>query len=153
MKQFLITLLVLLSFTTNVLADPPPAIPPGPDKIVVVKKGQEAPFDGQLFDNPTALRWGNWLEYYRFRQALDQETYKEMDTAKSAYYKDIISINEKKYNDVTALQKKAIVELEKKAAEPDPWYESFEFGFGMGILAAGLVFSLSILAVTQINKD
>ena len=60
--------------------------PAGDDKIVVIKKGEAAPFTGQLYDDDTALRWAVWLQQYKGRYAIDlkaeQETCKvELDHA------------------------------------------------------------------------
>lgn len=73
------------------LAEPPlPApqvvtYPPGDDKIVVVKKGETAPYTGQLFEDNTALRWAVWLQQYRERYGLDLKAEQDRCTAKLAY--------------------------------------------------------------------
>jgi len=47
--------------------------PPGEDRIVVVHKGDAAPFTGQLYDDNTAVRWAIWLQQYKGRYSLDMQ--------------------------------------------------------------------------------
>ena len=47
--------------------------PPGDDKIVVVRKGEAAPFTGQLYDDNTAVRWAIWLQQYKERYSIDMK--------------------------------------------------------------------------------
>lgn len=42
----------------------PPRIPAGDDRIVALRRGEPAPFDGQLLDTDTAIRWTYRLEWY-----------------------------------------------------------------------------------------
>ena len=51
--------------------------PPGDDQIVVLKKGDPAPFTGQLYDDATALRWAVWLQQYKGRYAIDLQAAQE----------------------------------------------------------------------------
>jgi hypothetical protein len=67
-------------FPAVALAEPPqlPApqvvtYPPGDDKITVVRKGDQAPYTGQLFEDNTALRWAVWLQQYKTRYGLDMK--------------------------------------------------------------------------------
>lgn len=71
-------LLVVLTLSATGLAEesklPTPQVltyPPGDDKIAVVRKGEVAPYTGQLFEDNTALRWAVWLQQYRTRYGLD----------------------------------------------------------------------------------
>jgi hypothetical protein len=65
MKRLIYALLIsaaFLFFAFPAGAQPLTAVPPGEDQIFVVAKGQPAPVQGQLFDTPTAIRWGNYLQ-------------------------------------------------------------------------------------------
>lgn len=56
--------------------------PPGDDKIVVVHKGDPAPFTGQLYDDSTAVRWAVWLQQYKGRYAIDMKAAEEVCSVK-----------------------------------------------------------------------
>lgn len=82
-------LVVGLLLPSIALADPPslpvPQVvtyPPGDDKIVVVRKGEVAPFTGQLFDDATALRWAVWLRQYKDRYGLDMQAERDSCSVK-----------------------------------------------------------------------
>lgn len=71
-------LIASVFYATNALAQEAPApqvvtYPPGEDRIVVVHKGDAAPFTGQLYDDNTAVRWAIWLQQYKGRYALDMK--------------------------------------------------------------------------------
>ena len=68
--------LVALALFMSTTATASPAltpIPPGEDKIEPITQGQVSPFSGQVFDNKTALRWGNYLQQCKVRLELDPE--------------------------------------------------------------------------------
>lgn len=56
--------------------------PPGDDKIVVVHKGDPAPYTGQLYDDNTAVRWAIWLQQYKGRYAIDLKAATDTCTVK-----------------------------------------------------------------------
>lgn len=69
-------LTVALLITTHVAAQEAPVMqvvtyPPGDDKITVLRKGDAAPYTGQLYDDNTSVRWAIWLQQYKGRYALD----------------------------------------------------------------------------------
>lgn len=154
MKRLLPALLVL-SLSSQALADPPApvkSIPPGEDKIVIIRKDEKAPFSGQLFDTDTAIRWGNWLEQYRFRLELDKETQDSIHQAQINYLNQVIKIEQEKYKETTEVQRQTIMELEKKAAEPDPWYESFQTGLVVGVVCTVVVGGIAVALVNTASK-
>jgi hypothetical protein len=152
MKRFLPALLSVLLVSQSVQAEPIRSIPPGDDKIAPLKKGEDAPFDGQLFDTNTAIRWGNWLEQYRVRIELDKETQQLIHQAQINYLNQVIKIEQDQYKQVTDVQREKIQELEKKAAEGEPWYESFQTGMVVGALATVIVVGLSVGIVSATSK-
>lgn len=71
-------LVAVLLMSAQVTAQEAPAFqvvtyPPGDDKITVVRKGDAAPYTGQLYDDNTAVRWAIWLQQYKGRYALDMK--------------------------------------------------------------------------------
>lgn len=150
-------LLILLFSSTARAAEPtlPPIepIPAGEDKIVAVAAGEKAPFDGQLFDNDTALRWGNWLIQYKSRYELDLKLKDDLLKLKLEY-KDSLSKIEHERNEAltTDLTKRldrsetARITAEDEARNPSFW-KSLEFGLILGVLAtAGGIIAVSLSA-------
>jgi hypothetical protein len=134
------------------------AIPEGADKIVVVRKGSPAPFDGQLFDNPTALRWGNWLLQYKFRLASDvgyEQTLRQLD---GKMWEQRLLIADEKYKTVTLDYQKQVAALNesivKYRTELDnpPWYKSPWFGFTLGVVTTGACIGLGAYALRSATK-
>lgn len=138
MRATAITLvLCAAAIATDAAATDPPvqAIPPGDDKIVVVTQGQPAPFTGQLFDNNTAVRWGNWLQQYKFRLTLDVDTQKKLDSIQLDLLTKKLELEREQYRQVTSDYQIQVATLQEELRNP-PWYKSPWFGFGCGIVAS-----------------
>lgn len=116
------------------------SIPPGDDKIVVVREGDKAPFTGQLFDNATALRWANWLQQYKAMMPLLEQRDDKVCHAKLEYSDIVLKLEQKKSEAIEkdlrvrlVVAEKARVKAEHDAAHP-AWYATPWFGFGVGIV-------------------
>ena len=127
-------------------------IPAGEDKIVGVKEGEKAPFTGQLFDPPTALRWANWLQQYKLRLAIEREMQQKVCSAEIELANRRVTIEQEKNKSVTEDLKKTvgvrdarIVDLEKAADNP-PFFKTFWFGAVVGVVATGTLFGLGVYA-------
>jgi hypothetical protein len=137
--------LLLCSFATAASAQQPPvdvpvipAIPDGKDQHVYVPKGQPAPYDGFLFDGPTAARWGNWLVMWKERYRIDIQQERQVCGARVTLEQDRLKIEQAR-NAAVLAQYREQLELERKKNDR-PWYRSFEFGAGGGAAATiGLV--------------
>lgn len=66
--------------------------PPGEDKIAVIRKGDPAPYTGQLFEDNTALRWAVWLQQYKARYGLDMKAEQDSCQIKLQHTADLASI-------------------------------------------------------------
>jgi hypothetical protein len=125
-------------------------IPTGEDKIVPLRKGEMAPFDGQFFDNNTALRWGNWLSQYKFRLKLDVDYQKKLGDADVELWKKKYDLEENRYMVVTGDYQKQVAKLENDVAKykdealNPPWYRTTTFGFILGVVATGAVIGLGV---------
>jgi hypothetical protein len=128
-------------------AEPLKDIPPGEDKIVPVKEGEKAPYGGQLFDNPTALRWANWLQQYKVRLHEDVELSEkrcaaDMDAAQARY-----AITQRVLERQIAQQAVVIQRQDEQLAKPQPWYTTWWFGAIAGsAITAGAVGSIVYFA-------
>lgn len=161
MKPFLVMLLVLVQLATASRAfagsDAPPlpieTIPPGEDKIVPLRKGEAAPFEGQLFDNNTSLRWAFWLQQYKHRLGADVRLEREACRAETKYRGAILVVEQKKAADIekdlmARLQRseKARLVAEEEARSP-AWYKTTWFGVVLGVAGTSAAVALSVWAV------
>ena len=141
--------------------DPPAAlppiqtIPPGDDVITPLRKGQAAPFTGQLFDSNTALRWGNWLQQYKYRLQWDVEKQVSVCRVEKTYRDELLAAEEKRAGAVekdltTRLERseQARLDAEEEARNP-PWYSTTTFGVVIGVVATAVVFGVAVAAVNS----
>ncbi len=138
MHRYAVILAALL-VTRPALAEPPRvrSIPEGPDVITAVRKGEPAPYAGQLFDPATALRFVNWIEQYRALVRIEEETQRALREAEVNLWRQKFDASEAKYKVVVEADQKALAELRTKADRPfydSPW---FGLALGVGLTAAG----------------
>jgi hypothetical protein len=119
-------------------ADEVQTIPPGEDVIVVVHKGDSAPFTGQLFDNATSVRWALWLQQYKQLLTLHDAHSKAVCQADLDHERALQTIDAKQaqivHDDLKARLLKT--ETERQALEHPPWYSSGLFLFTLGAVSA-----------------
>lgn len=141
-----LTAVVLLSLVPRLAQADPPAplvpVPPGEDKIEVVKKDAPAPFTGQLYENATALRWANYLQQCRFRLQADVELQKKVDQAETDYQKRLVAIEQEKYAHVVADLEAKNKRLQLEQADP-PFYRTVWFGVVTGAVTMALAVGLA----------
>jgi hypothetical protein len=123
-------------------ADPPAveAVPPGDDQIVVVHAGDKAPFTGQLFDQPTALRWANWMQQYRtlLKVTVDHDT--QVCDAKLLYDSTVMTAEKVKTDGVEKDLRDRLTKTDAARAQAQydadhpTWYKSVWFGVGVGVV-------------------
>lgn len=147
-----LALCVMLS-STAVYAQPVEAIPPGDDVIVAIKKGVQAPFDGQLFSSETALRWANWLKQFRARLELDVKRANDVCEVEKGYRDSLLVIERERAASVERdlqdrLKASEAARLRAEEAMRDPaFYKTPEFGVIIGVVATAAVFALSVWAI------
>ncbi|HNC99648.1 MAG TPA: hypothetical protein PKW90_26200 [Myxococcota bacterium] len=113
-------------------------IPPGPDRIIPLKEGAVVPYEGLLFDPPTALRWGNWLKQYKLRLAEDVELQRKIGEADVRATERRMQLQIDLASQEANAQRQRATELEKRLLDP-PWYRTVWFGATLGVVgAAGL---------------
>ena len=136
---------------------PTPSIvtyPPGADNITGVKKGEPAPYAGQLFDDATALRYAMWLEQYKLRYGTDlqaqQETCKVL-VAREGVYRAIEAErnakSEKDLRDRLMAAEKARFAAEETLRNPPIWKEP-GFWYGAGVVTT----VVAVVAVSVTRK-
>lgn len=138
---FALILSALIALVSVARAETPAAPGSGSDNIVSLKKGAPAPFSGQLFDTPTAIRWGLWVKNYRELSAAEATKARGICEADLTYKDDLLKIEQDKTTTLTTDLKKRLldadttrVKLQYELDHP-PWYTSAWFGFGIGAIS------------------
>lgn len=134
-------------------------IPPGKDIILRVGKGEKVPFDGQLFDNVTALRWGNYLEQYRLRLQLCHQQQQQLSSIDQVYF-DAMLASERKaskrvVDDLEARLHRVEdqnAKLQGELSKGPPWYNTRSFGIGIGVVGTVAVVALSAWALSSVSR-
>lgn len=120
--------LMLLAADAAKAADPIEDIPPGPDEIVGVRKGQAVPFDGQLFGDDTALRWANWLKQYKLRLRVDVREQQQLCAVRVDAMQKLI--------DTEVMHRRKLeqaYEVKLSEVTNPPWYKSPTFYVVIGV--------------------
>lgn len=138
-------------------APPVQDIPPGEDRVVPVREGEKAPFTGQLFDQPTALRWGNWLLQYKYRLEWDVQREQQVYRVETGYRDRLLEVEKQRAAKVEAdlierLQRseEARLKAEEEARNP-AWYNTRTFGMAVGVVSTVGIMALSIWALEARN--
>lgn len=132
----LFCLLSILAWPVGSLAQeaaPLTPVPPGDDKILPLRAGDPAPVSGQLFDTPTALRWGNYLEQCRVRLTSDVVFQRKVDQAQITYLSSVLDAERKQYLTVTGDYQKQVAQLQTELRNP-PFYSTVWFGTVLGVV-------------------
>jgi hypothetical protein len=123
--------LALLLVPRFALADPLPLtpVPKGEDRMSAIAQGQVAPYAGELFDTPTALRWANYLHQCKYRLEADVEFQKKLDDADRKGIETVLAAEREKYRLVTH-----DFETRLAKAEDPPFYKNVWFGLTLGVV-------------------
>jgi len=147
--------MLLVLFTSAAAAQVPPieSVPKGEDKIAILREGQKAPYAGQLFDPSTALRWGNWLQQYKYRLKWDVQRAQSLCEAETTYRDELLKAEERRALTVEMDLRSRLVASEKERLRVEEllrnpaWYTTRTFGVVTGVVATVGVFALSVWAI------
>lgn len=135
------------------LIPPLAVLPPGDDKIVALRLKEPAPFDGQLFDQDTAIRWGMWLQQWEERYKADMAREKNLCRVNASYQSGVslaaaerAKTVEKDLNERLLRSEAARVKAEYELYHPG-FFASSGFYYGLGVVTTGALVGLSIWAV------
>jgi hypothetical protein len=112
-------------------------IPAGEDKIVPMKKNEPSPFEGQLFDNDTALRWANWLVQYKQLVKTNAALQKRLCEIDVNLANRKLEIEQEKNNKIVPDLEAKLAKATNEAEHP-PFYRTFWFGATVGVTVASL---------------
>lgn len=121
--------------------------PPGEDKIVVVRKGDPAPYTGQLFEDNTALRWAVWLQQYRARYGLDMKAEQDSCRVRLEHGAELAAIEGDRTDKIEADLRQRLKEvdaqrlkLEEELRNPGFFKQpGFWYGVGVGTTIVAVV--------------
>lgn len=159
-RAFFVASLFSLAALAEVTPLPAPQVvtyPPGDDKVVVVKKGDPAPYQGQLFDDNTALRWAMWLQQYKARYGLDMKA--EQDTCKvkldhagalAGIEAERASKVEEEFRGRLAATEAQRIKLEEELRNPGFFKQpGFWYGLGVGTTIVAVVATAYVVHETK----
>lgn len=152
----ILTILLALLVATTAVAQPPtpPRTPEGDDRIVLVRRGEPAPFDGRLFDTDTAIRWTLRLEWYdrevtrQYQLRLDSIAVTEanyqlrLDLVEDSYGREIAGLRE---------DLRAVADDLAEASDPG-FFRSARGGFILGVLACVLVAAAGLGVAAGVSR-
>lgn len=146
-----VLLLVLLPANALAQAAPLEPVPPGDDVILPVKKGDTVPLAGQLFDQATAIRWGNYLQQCKMRLVADVELQKKVDDAQITYLNQVLALEREKYNQVVTDYRLRLGKAEAEVLSP-PFYKTVWFGVTLGVVTTLLLSIATGYVLSAVSK-
>lgn len=158
MKYRAFVSVLLLSSVAAAQTPPIVTVPAGKDRITPLKLDEPAPYSGQLFDPPTALRWANWLKQYKLRLRVDVERERESCSTKIKYEREV---KKAEVNRARAIEKDLKVRLQRSEqarlkAEHElrnpPWYRATWFGVSVGVVGTAALFGLSAWTIGALKE-
>jgi len=159
-SSILIASLLLTSLSVAQEAPSPQVVtyPPGEDKIVVVHKGDAAPFTGQLYDDSTAVRWAVWLQQYKGRYAIDMKAAEDVCSVKLSTAEKLAAIAAERDAAVhaDAVQRLTASETARLKAEEElrhpAFFERPAVWFAVGVLSTVAVTVSTAYLVNAASK-
>lgn len=154
-------LVAVLLLTSVVSAQAAPVVvtyPPGDDKIVVVHKGDAAPFTGQLYDDQTALRWAIWLQQYKGRYALDLKAEQDTCAVEQEHSAQVSKIDSDRDAAVNADLTKRLQASEAASAKLQDslnhpsFFKDPNFWFGVGVITSLVTVLVTAAAIHKTQQ-
>lgn len=135
-----------------------PDFPPGDDQITALGVNDRAPFAGQLFSTDTAIRWGFRLQALRLRLDVEVDRARSLCVADMELVQRKLELEQERsafqlklLQEAVDASQRTIEDLSTRLAEGTPWYETWGFGFGMGVLAAAILTGLTAWVLTSLD--
>lgn len=134
----------------------PPDIPPGEDRIEALSSGERAPFTGMLLETDTAIRWTNRLRWWRetFQLRL-REQGEILDAVRSSHATEVSVLRGSYEREIEGLRQDlrstmALYERQLARYRNPPFYETWGFAFGMGVVIVGVIVGVTAGVVASL---
>jgi hypothetical protein len=114
------------------------------DEVVPLAEGEVAPFDGQLFPTELAIRIGFRIENLQLRLQADVRRAEEICQAHRDHDAELLRLEQERRDFEIEQLRTTVQEQAEEIARPTPWYRSWGFAFGMGIVASVLLVGGSV---------
>lgn len=155
MKMSWAVLCTVLLLATRVAAQDvrAPAEPPGDDVMTDLAVGARAPYAGILLDTDTAIRWRNYMTWYRAELALtlrerdaastivEESHARELEALRLSYTREIDGLRADLREQATAFA---------AANQPPEFWQTGSFGFAMGVVVSVLLVGAAALLFTTL---
>lgn len=137
----------------ELLARQPALVPPGDDRIELVRQGEQVPFTGQLFDSHTALRWANRLVQLGELRAVDYTALTDWCQVQVDHQVDLRNADRALAHAVSTDLKARLLQLEQRNADlaNPPFWENPWFAFAMGVVVTGVVGGLGVWGISSLD--
>jgi hypothetical protein len=133
--RVLTTILISLTIAvpTAALAEEAPA---DGGEVVPIAEGEPAPFAGQLFPTELAIRMGFRIENLQLRLEVDVEQATALCQVHRDFDAQVLQLEQERRQFEIEQLRDTVQEQAEEIATPIPWYRTWAFGFGMGILGS-----------------
>jgi hypothetical protein len=138
-------------------APTPPDVPPGEDRIESLTLRAPAPFAGMLLDTDTAIRWTHRLEWYRAELQLQLRTSSSiLEAERRSHGTELTLTRESFEREITGLREDLRTQATRYEEElarlraPEPFWESWGFAFGMGVVLVGAIVGVTAGVVASL---
>ena len=107
--------------------------------------GEPAPYNGQLYDNETAMRWANWLRMWRKQYEIDMNASMQTCAVDKKGLTLKLDLERKKYEDTSKVYQSEIDKL-NATINSKAWYSNPWAAAGLG--AVGALVATTAVALT-----
>lgn len=130
-----------------------PDVPPGDDVIEHLALHAPAPVEGMLMDMDTSIRWTHRIEWYRAELQLQHRMRVTLlDAERRSHAVELQLTTDSMQREIDGLRQdirtQAATAAQQLAQARDrPFYDSFGFGFIMGVVVTGLLVGLTAIII------
>jgi hypothetical protein len=113
-------------------------------EVVPVAEGEPAPFAGQLFPTELAIQMGFRIENLQLRLEADVARAESLCQAYRDHDAELLRLEQERRQFEIEQLRDTVQEQAEEIATPIPWYRTWAFGFGMGILGSIILVGASV---------
>jgi hypothetical protein len=123
------------------------------DEVVPIERGDRAPFSGQLFPTELAIQMGFRIERLELRLQADVQRERDSCEVRIGFEQRRLELEqERREFEIEQLTERVQEQHEELVeAEEVPWYRSWGFAFGMGIVASIILVGGSVALMVALT--